>query len=71
MKLLPLRSQSTIDGLVKKHTAFDTLAEMCDGGGRYRPTLYTFRREVKIIADAYDQYQAKRGDNRRASRVTK
>jgi hypothetical protein len=42
---------------------------VANAAGGYRPTLYVFRREVKIIADAYDRFQAARGDSRRASRI--
>jgi hypothetical protein len=67
-----LQNKTTdIDALVKKHTAFATMQEMMDAKGGYFPSLYTFRRECKIIADEYDRRQAARGDNRRAYRHTK
>ncbi len=71
MNLLPLHSASTVDALTAKHTAFKTFPEMANAAGGYFPTLYTFRREGKIIADAYDKFQAARGDRRRASRITR
>jgi hypothetical protein len=71
MKLLPLHCETTIDALTAKHTAFKSLAEMANAAGGYFPTLYVFRREAKIITDAYDKFQANRGDCRRASRITR
>jgi hypothetical protein len=71
MQLLPLHCETTVDALTAKHTAFKSLAEMANAVGGYFPTLYTFRREVEIIADAYDKFQANRGDRRRASRITR
>lgn len=59
-----------IDALVKKHTAFATMDEMLNAKGGYRPSMYVFRHEVKIIADAYDAAQEERGDARRAFRHT-
>ena len=48
MNLLPLHCETTVDALTAKHTAFKTLKEMAEAAGGYRPTLYVFRREVKI-----------------------
>jgi len=71
MQLLPLHCATTVDALTAKHTAFKSLADMANAAGGYFPTLYVFRYEVKVIADAYDKFQANRGDRRRASRITR
>jgi len=59
------------DALVAKWTAFPTMEQMLNAKGGYRPSLYVFRREVKIIANEYDRLQEARGDTRRAFRHTR
>jgi hypothetical protein len=63
-----------INRLVKKHTAFDSLAAMVCAIN-YTPTLRTQstknetdKKELTQIADAYDATQALDGDKRRAFR---
>lgn len=61
------------DKLTAKHTAFSTMQKMLNAKGGYRPTLRTQsaatgRDELGLLADAYDAYQAARGDSRRAYR---
>ena len=74
-RLIPQYSQSTqanlerirIDALVAKHTAFKSLEQVANQPC-YFPSLRVSNRERKIVADAYDKFQAARGDRRRASR---
>jgi len=60
------------DRLARKYTAFTSLAQLC----KHRvPSLRTEtapsandRLELRLLADAYDEHQAKRGDPRRVER---
>ena len=63
------------DELTAKHTASRTMQEMLDAKGGYFPSLRTAssrtridRQELTRLANAYDAYQAARGDARRAYR---
>lgn len=63
-----------VDKLVRKHTAFDSMLDMMNAKGGYRPTLCTSRRhkyyaELRFIADYYDACMAQIGDDRRAYRI--
>ena len=67
-----MQAQS-INELVRKHTAFESMDAMLNTAPHYRPTLRTggrsrVARELAQIADAYDTAQAARGDSRRAFR---
>lgn len=66
-----MKTAPSIDALVRKHTAFPSMYALLNAKGGYRPSCYVFRREVKLIADAYDNLQAARGDSRRAFRHTR
>lgn len=58
-----------LDRLVRKYTVANTLAGLCDLAKGYLPSIYGGdRRETRALADAYDAYQARRGDPRRAFR---
>jgi len=59
-------NQVLIDALVRRHTAFRSLAALC-GVPEYFPTLRGSG-EVSLVADAYDDEMARRGDTRRAWR---
>lgn len=73
-----LSSTHVIDALVRKHSAFTSMADLLNAGGNYRPTLEVPHpkdkrvdpgaAERKIIADVYDLIQTTRGDERRAFR---
>lgn len=61
------------DQLTAKHTAFSTMQDLLEAKGGYFPSLRaqsadTDREELGLLADAYDAYQAARGDSRRAHR---
>ena len=62
-----------IELLVRKHTAFRSLSDMCNAPSNYTPSLRTKtgrtptdRMELSIIAKAYNEYQIEQGDTRRA-----
>lgn len=61
-----------VDRLARKYTACNSLEQLCE---RRTPTLCTDsapthndRLELRLLADAYDRRQAKRGDERRVQR---
>lgn len=57
------------DRLTRKHTGFDTFAQMINSEASYRPTLRPkLHSAYRILADAYDLAQAMRGDPRRCYR---
>lgn len=63
------------DALTVTHTCFDSLADMANALGGYRPSLHTSERNdqgdrlpLLRLADLYDKAQAQRGDPRRAYR---
>jgi len=57
-----------IDALIARRTAFRTLADLLNAGGRYRPSCDVSDPDMRAIADAYDAAQEARGDARRAYR---
>jgi hypothetical protein len=64
-----------IDMLTRKHTAFDSLADLIDlPAADYVPTLIAHQprhaRELEMLADAYDAEMVRRRDPRRAWRGT-
>ena len=68
---------SVTDALVIKHTAFKSLADMCDTHPNYRPSVCVgsanpepaeYPAERRMIADAYDSMMEAKGDDRRAYR---
>lgn len=59
---------SSIDTLIRANTAFLSLEEMLNAGGRYRPSCDMREPVMVAIADAYDGAQEARGDERRAYR---
>lgn len=62
------------DELTAKYTAFASMQELLTAKGGYRPSLRcesasgTRGRDLTQLANAYDAYQAARGDSRRAFR---
>ena len=61
--------RSVIDRLARKYTVAESLASLCDLADGYCPSIYGgVKRETRALADAYDRYQARRGDPRRAFR---
>jgi hypothetical protein len=62
-------TEQNIDALVRANTAFASLTAMAETGRDYFPTL-TGEGEQQIVADAYDEMMAGRGDARRAWRGT-
>lgn len=64
------KTQNFLDEITRKHTAFENFKDMVNAEGGYRPTLRTESvKELKILADCYDQAQKDKGDPRRALRV--
>lgn len=61
-------AEESIDALVRKHTAFKTLAAMFEASSDYRPSVDVREPHMRAIADAYDQLAEERGDPRRAYR---
>ena len=59
---------NNLDTLTRELTAFNTFAEMVDSAPQYRPTIMPRDMRHVDLADAYDAYQAARGDERRAYR---
>lgn len=69
----PMRVEA--DTLTKQLTCFESLQDMQDASGGYRPSLHTSehndqgdRLALLRLADLYDMAQAARGDERRAYR---
>lgn len=65
------KTEPTIDDLVRKYTAAQTLDELCELGKatNYRPSIYTKGSAEKTrLANAYDARQIELGDPRRAYR---
>lgn len=58
----------SIDKLTRDLTAFDSLADMLNAEGGYRPTILPRDERHIVLADAYDAAQIRRGDERRAYR---
>lgn len=65
----------SIDALIKYHTAFLDLDDMLNTHQSYRPSINCItnkkvseRKELAVIADAYDLEMIKRNDSRRAYR---
>jgi hypothetical protein len=72
---LTAEQRAEADALTTAHTCFESLQDMQDASGHYRPSLHTFERNtagdapaLRRLADLYDQAQAARGDDRRAYR---
>lgn len=59
---------ATLDVVTRDLTAFPTFAEMVNAQGGYRPTIREETALHILLANAYDKYQANRGDSRRAHR---
>ena len=61
-----------MNDLVKKHTAFESMNQMINAKGGYRPSLRTQstngqeQKELIIIAECYNAIQEAKGDSRRA-----
>jgi hypothetical protein len=73
----PVLTMSHLDVIVRRHSAFNSFADLLNAAGGYRPTVRCYderchnavdRAELLILADAYDAHQAARGDARRAFR---
>jgi hypothetical protein len=58
--------ESTANILTKQLTAVGSFSELVNAKGGYRPTLLPRSLGYRLLAVAYDQYQIRRGDNRRA-----
>ncbi len=80
MKIGEYLSNSTrmkqLDELVIKHTDFDNFKDLVDGAHNYRLSLKITddmnniqRREIKMIADLYDDYMIMNNDPRRIYRL--
>lgn len=54
--------------LTATQTAFDNFDDLLNAAGGYRPSLKVSQPDIRALADAYDMFQARRGDPRRASR---
>jgi hypothetical protein len=61
------RTHAEVESLVRELTAFKTMQEMCDAVN-YRPTIRITNADRAALADAYDDFQRSRGDDRRAFR---
>ena len=70
-----LQQHLYIDRLVMKYTDFESMADLLNAKGVYRPAVYLrsgerwMRHEVNFIADEYNRRQEARGDPRRAFRL--
>lgn len=69
--------RAALDQIVRNCSAFDSFQALVDAAGGYRPTIRCYdelchnaaeRHDLVILADAYDAFQAARGDERRAYR---
>jgi hypothetical protein len=56
-----------LDAICRYYTAFASFADLLDAP-RYRPSVDISQPDLLTLADAYDQAQAERGDDRRAYR---
>lgn len=66
-------TKTRADELTKKLTAFDSFADLLNGGfhGKvtgYRPSFTKQNQDTRELADLYDRAQEARGDSRRAFR---
>ena len=57
---------ATADALTKSLTAFGSFSEMLCAKGGYRPTIMPTTIAARLLRQAYDQAQVRRGDARRA-----
>jgi len=65
-----------LDKICQRHTAFASFEHLVDASRRYHPTIRygaiglsdKEREDLRLLADAYDLFQAARGDDRRAYR---
>ena len=65
----PIYTGAALDAFVRSRTAFESLEDMVTAAGGYRPTIRVDAEPGFLqLADAYDQAQIKRGDERRAYR---
>lgn len=62
------RDRETVSRLVQFWTAFESLDDLLNAQGGYRPSLDMREVVMAVIADTYDLEQANRGDPRRAHR---
>lgn len=75
-----MNANPNLDGIARKYTAFASFNALLNAEGNYRPSLACKKRSgcgpkpnrmefnMVVLADAYDRFQAQRGDTRRAYR---
>lgn len=57
-----------LDAICSRDTAFPTFFDLVDAKGDYRPSIDLSITSMRLLADAYDNFQEDRGDDRRAYR---
>lgn len=57
---------SQLDQICSEYTGFDSFFELADAKGDYRPTIPGDETWGRILAKAYDTFQERGGDKRRA-----
>lgn len=60
--------RAKLDDITARKCAFQSFQDLLDAPGGYFPTLNIADRELRLLADAYDDQQERRNDTRRAFR---